>query len=69
VPKCPKCEQDIDHLRVRVTEEYIKSYAGGNGVFDELDQLSATFDEWTCPSCYQRLEIADQDAADQFLDA
>jgi hypothetical protein len=67
MPTCPKCHKKIDHLHVRVTEEYTKSYAGGNGGFDEIDQISCTFDSWSCPECCQVLPIADQDAADAFL--
>lgn len=68
MPTCPKCGKKIDHLRVHVTEEYTKTYAGGNGVFNEVDQISATFDGWSCPECFAVLDIEDQDGADAFLE-
>ncbi len=67
MPKCPKCGKKIDHLHVHVTEEYTKTYAGGGGDFDEIDQIQCTFDNWACPECGAELDIADQDAADAFL--
>ncbi len=67
MPRCPECHKKIDHLHVNVTEEYAKTYAGGNGVFDEIDQISCEFNHWACPHCGAVLKIADQDAADRFL--
>jgi phage FluMu protein Com len=67
MPICPRCHKEIDHLHVNVTEEYTKSYAGGNGIFDEIDQISCTFSDWRCPECDFVLPITDQDAADKFL--
>jgi hypothetical protein len=66
-PKCPQCGQTIDHLHVRVTEEYSKSYAGDNGTFDDVDQISTTFDSWSCPECGYDFGLHDQDMADAFL--
>ncbi len=67
-PKCPKCKKAIDYLHVTVLEEYTKSYAGGNGTFDEVDQLGTTMRDWSCPECGHVLNIEGQDDADAFLE-
>ena len=65
--KCPNCGKEIDHLHVNVTEEYVKSYAGGNGDYDEIDQIGTEMRYWRCPECEGEIPLADQDVADAFL--
>ncbi len=66
--KCPHCKKNIDHLHVTVIEVYTKTYAGGNGVYDEIDQVSCDMSDWRCPECNVNIPLADQDAADKFLE-
>ncbi len=66
--QCPNCKKKIDHLHVTVTEVYTKTYFGGNGVYDEIDQVSCDMSNWRCPECNVGISLVDQDEADKFLE-
>ena len=66
--KCPHCGKEIDYLRVTVTEETTKTYAGGNGTYDEEDKISTEMSHGRCPECDQDIALDGQDAADAFLE-
>lgn len=66
MPKCPKCNKEIDHLNAVVTEKNLYSYDGA-GDWEHRDSFEFDIEYFKCPLCYEKLDFADTDSADEFL--
>jgi len=67
MPACPKCNQQIDHLNVMVTERNLYTY-DGTGDYERRDSIEFDIDYWKCPLCHAQLDLfPNSDTADEFL--
>lgn len=67
MPKCPKCQAEIDHLGCFQTTELQGVYHADSG-FSETMGGSIEMSQWECPACGARLNLGDEDDAIAFLE-
>jgi len=67
MPKCPKCNKEVDSLDLIVNENNLYSYKkDGSKIF--IEQIEFDIQYFKCPVCHERLDInADEESADGFL--
>jgi hypothetical protein len=65
VPKCPKCEQEIDRLVnwSSSLHKYLFTIdKKGDADYEELDEVVGDINDYECPECWEVLFSDEQDA-------
>jgi hypothetical protein len=67
MPKCPKCEAEIDHL-INVCSAWKLYRFRADGSYEHIDDISGDTSEYECPECHEVLFV-DELEAQKFLKA